>query len=193
MLREYKEVQTAGGDLHRDGGQVSQAAARQFRFSLNFRFVPRLKFCASMPIEHRLPRSEHRRLALAGESGTLELQNQPASGPVRDVGEARRKPRFKFAVDIGIHSQSCGLLKGRTLDISEIGIGAVLGEDIPLGEVVKLNIPLPSGPVTICATVRQRSSFFRYGFEFIESNSVREILQSTCRQLAVQQSASGEP
>jgi spore germination cell wall hydrolase CwlJ-like protein len=69
----------------------------------------------------------------------------------------------------------------------------VLGEDVSVGEVVKLNIPLPSGPVTICATVRQKGSFFRYGFEFIESNSVREILRSACRELAVQQSASGRP
>jgi hypothetical protein len=79
------------------------------------------------------------------------------------------------------------------LDISEVGIGAVLGEDVPVGEVVKLNIPLPSGPVTISATVCQRSSLFRYGFEFIESNSFREILQSTCHELAIQQSASVRP
>jgi hypothetical protein len=72
-----------------------------------------------------------------------------------------------------------------------MGIGAVLGDDVPVGEVVKLNVPLPSGPVTISATVRQRSSFFRYGFEFVESNLVREIPQSACRQLAVQQSAPG--
>lgn len=103
------------------------------------------------------------------------------TGP--DVGEVRRKPRFKLAVNISIHSPSCGLLKGSTLDISEIGIGAVLGEDVPVGEIVKLNIPLPSGPLTICATVRQKSAFFRYGFEFIEPNSVREILESACRNL----------
>lgn len=79
------------------------------------------------------------------------------------------------------------------MDISEIGIGAVLEEDVPVGEVVKLRIPLPSGPVKISATVRQRSSFFRYGFEFIESNSSREILRSACRELAVQQSATSRP
>jgi len=123
----------------------------------------------------------------------LEPQSQPASGPVRDASEIRRQPRFKLVVDISIHSQSCGLLKGRTMDISEIGIAAVLDDDVPVGEVVKLNFTLPSGPVTISATVRQRSSLFRYGFEFIGSNSVREVLRSGCRQLAVQQSASGRP
>jgi len=138
-----------------------------------------------MSARHRWPSPE--------KDKYLEPPNQPAAGLAGDTSEARRKPRFKLAVDISIHSQSCGLLKGRALDISEIGIGVVLGEDIPVGEVVKLNIPLPSGPVTICATVRQRSSFFRYGFEFVESNSVREILESACRQLAVQQAASGRP
>jgi hypothetical protein len=123
----------------------------------------------------------------------LEPQNQPATSPVRDVRDDRRKARFKFAVDIVIHSESCGLLKGRSLDISEIGIAAVLGDDVPIGEVVKMDIPLPSGLLTIGATVRQSGSFFRYGFEFVESNSVREILHSACRQLAVEQSASRKP
>jgi len=92
----------------------------------------------------------------------LEPQNQSKTGPVGYVSENRRKPRYKLVVDINIHSESCGLLKGRTMDISEIGIAAVLGDDVPVGEVVKLNLTLPSGSVTISATVRQRSSFFRY-------------------------------
>lgn len=123
----------------------------------------------------------------------MESENQPATGLVRDVSETRRKPRFKLAVEITIHSKSSGLLKGRALDISEIGIAAMLDEDIPVGEVVKLSIPLPSGAMTICATVRQRGSFFRYGFEFTDFNSVRETLRAACRELAVQQSASGKP
>ncbi len=123
----------------------------------------------------------------------MDPRNQSATGLIPDVAEARRKPRFKLAVDLSIRSESCGLLKGRTLDISEIGIGAVLSEDIPVGEVVKLHIPLPSGPVTIAATVRQRSSFFRYGFEFIHPNPASETLQAACRQLAVEQPASSRP
>jgi hypothetical protein len=140
----------------------------------------------------RLPRSATGR-PLPEKAEVLEPQNQPATGPVRDVSEARRKPRFKLAVDISIHSQSSGMLKGRTLDISEIGIGAVLEEDVPIAEVVTLKIPLPSGPVTICAIVRQRSSFFRYGFEFLESDPIRGMVESACQQLALQQSASGRP
>ncbi len=121
----------------------------------------------------------------------MESRNQLAIGPIPVVSEVRRKPRFKLAVDITIRSESRGVLKGRTIDISEIGIAAVLDEDVPVGEVVKLNVPLPSGPMTISATVRHRGSFFRYGFEFVEADSVPEILLSTCRQLAIQQSTPG--
>ena len=121
----------------------------------------------------------------------MDSRNQLEAGPVSDVKDVRRKPRFKLVVDITIRSESCGLLKARTLDISEVGIAAVLSEDIPVGEVVKLEIPLPLGRMTICATVRQRGSLFRYGFEFLEANAVPEILQSTCRLLAIQQSAPG--
>lgn len=130
---------------------------------------------------------------MLGKAIPVEALNQPATGAVRDVNEGRRKPRFKLAVDITVHSQSCGLLKGRAIDISEIGIGAALGEDVPIGEVVKLDIPLPSGPVTIPARVCQRGSFFRHGFEFIQPNSAHEVLTSTCRQLAIEQSASLRP
>jgi hypothetical protein len=154
----------------------------------------RLKFRRIMPTTNTDCQGHNATGApLAGRAILLEPQNQPATGLVQDVTEARRKPRYKLVVDISIHSQSCGLLKARTLDISEIGIGAVLGEDVPVGEVVKLDIPLPSGPVAISATVRQRSSLFRYGFEFMEANPFREILQSTCHDLATQQSASVRP
>jgi len=59
--------------------------------------------------------------------------------------------------------------------------------ECPLGEVVKLNFTLPFGPVTIHAMVRQRNAF-RYGFEFVGSDSEREVIRRTCRDLAVDQS-----
>ncbi len=116
----------------------------------------------------------------------MRTQNQPAAGPVRETFDARRCPRFKIEVDIGVYSKTCGLLKGRTLDISESGISAMLRLEVPLEEVVELNFTLPSGPVTIYAVVRERNAF-RYGFHFVESNAGRYIIRSTCRQLAVEQ------
>jgi len=116
----------------------------------------------------------------------LEAQNQLAASPVRDIVDARRQPRFKIEVDISIYSRTCGLLKGRTVDLSESGIAAMLPLEAPLGEIVELNLTLPSGPMTILATVRQRNAF-RYGFEFVGS-SASEVIRIACRQLAVEQS-----
>jgi hypothetical protein len=64
--------------------------------------------------------------------------------------------------------------------------------EVPMGEVVELNFTLPLGPVTIYAIVRQRNAF-RYGFQFLESNGVNEIIRQSCRQLAVEQVLTGEP
>jgi hypothetical protein len=101
--------------------------------------------------------------------------------------DARALPRFKLEVDIRINSRTCGVLKGRTVDISESGIAAMLTLEAPLGEILELNFTLPSGPVMILAAARQRNAF-RYGFEFIDSDSVHEFVRRTCRDLAVDQS-----
>jgi hypothetical protein len=98
--------------------------------------------------------------------------------------ESRGHPRFTLEVDIRIHSRTCGVLTGQTVDISESGIAAMLRIEVPLDEVVKLDFTLPLGKVTIYAIGRQRNAF-RYGFEFTESNSALEIIRSTCRDLAV--------
>jgi PilZ domain len=117
----------------------------------------------------------------------MEAQNQLAASPVRGIVDLRRQPRFKLEVDIRIHSRTCGTLKGHTVDISESGISAMLRMEVPLGELVELDFTLPSGPVTILAMVRQRNAF-RYGFEFVDSDSVHEFIRRTCRDLAVEQS-----
>jgi hypothetical protein len=79
------------------------------------------------------------------------------------------------------------MLSGYTVDLSESGISAMLRLEVPLGEVVEWRFALPSGPVMILAIVRQRNAF-RYGFEFVNSDSEREVLRRTCRDLAVEQS-----
>jgi PilZ domain len=117
----------------------------------------------------------------------LEVHNQLAASPVRDMVDARRQPRFKLEVDISIHSRTCGTLKGHTVDISESGISAMLRMEVPLGELVELDFTLPFAPVTIYAAARQRNAF-RYGFEFVDSDSVHEFIRRTCRDLAVDQS-----
>lgn len=115
---------------------------------------------------------------------------QPIPGPVAGLIDRRYQPRFKIEVDIKIHSKSRGLLKGRTVDLSESGISAILSLELPVGELVELDFTLPFGRVTIYAVVRQQSAF-RYGFQFAESNFTEEIIRPTCRVLAMQQYVSG--
>jgi PilZ domain-containing protein len=101
--------------------------------------------------------------------------------------EARSHPRFKLEIDIWINSRTCGRLKGHTIDISESGIAAMLTLEAPLGEILELDFTLPSGTVIILAMVRQRNAF-RYGFEFVDTDSMHEIIRRTCRDLAIDQS-----
>ena len=117
----------------------------------------------------------------------LEAEHQSAVIFPQTIADPRRKPRFKLEVDITITSRASGELKGRTVDISESGIAAMLTVEAPLGEVVELNFTLPFGPVTIHAMVRQRNAF-RYGFEFLDPDFVPESIRRTCRDLAVDQS-----
>jgi hypothetical protein len=62
--------------------------------------------------------------------------------------------------------------------------------EVPVGEFVELQFTLPFGPVRIYAVVRQRNAF-RYGFQFVDSNAVHEIIRTTCRSLEIEQSLFG--
>jgi hypothetical protein len=99
---------------------------------------------------------------------------------------ARRHPRFKLEVGIRVYAQGCPVVRGDTLDISESGISAMLREEVPVGEVVRLEFTLPLGDVAVLALVRQRSAF-RYGFQFLEESSAQDVMGRTCSQLAVEQ------
>lgn len=105
--------------------------------------------------------------------------------------DERRQPRFKIKVGIQVSSKTCGLLNGQTVDLSESGISAMLTIEVPVGELVQLEFALPFGQVTTYAIVRQKNAF-RYGFQFIDPGPASEILHSTCRQLAMEQSLLGE-
>lgn len=63
----------------------------------------------------------------------------------------------------------------------------MLREEVPVGELVRLELTLPIGDVEVLAMVRQRNAF-RYGFQFVEASSAQDIIGRTCRQLEVEQS-----
>jgi hypothetical protein len=106
--------------------------------------------------------------------------------------EARRHPRFKLEIDVRIYPRNVQVVRGHSVDISESGLSAMLREEVPLGEVVRLEFTVPTGDVAIHALVRQRNAF-RYGFQFLEAVSQLEIIARACRQLALAQSTPGKP
>jgi c-di-GMP-binding flagellar brake protein YcgR len=108
------------------------------------------------------------------------------------VIESRRHTRCNIEVDIRVYPRNAQVVRGHSVDISESGISAVLRDEIPLDEVVRLEFGLPTGQVEIHALVRQRNAF-RYGFQFLEAISQLEIIQRTCRQLAAAQSRGENP
>jgi hypothetical protein len=53
-----------------------------------------------------------------------------------------------------------------SVDISEGGMGAIVQDDLRVGETVKIDLPLPGGALTMVAIVRHTSSS-RSGLEFL--------------------------
>jgi hypothetical protein len=107
------------------------------------------------------------------------LENE---GPEK-APDPRYFPRFKLETAIRIYARNCAVVRGRTVDISESGIAAVLPFEVSVGEVVRLEFSLPAGDVDILALGRQRRAF-RYGFQFVEF-SRDNVIGLTCRQLAL--------
>ncbi|MGA8617684.1 MAG: PilZ domain-containing protein, partial [Candidatus Sulfotelmatobacter sp.] len=105
---------------------------------------------------------------------------------------SRRFPRYEFdaAVDItafGMKNER--VIRGRSLNISEAGMGAVFVGELPAGTAVtlKFSVPVVSNLLRVDAIVRSRSDH-RSGFEFVELNPAqREIVSKTCRTLALLQ------
>jgi hypothetical protein len=118
----------------------------------------------------------------------LAASSRFEKGKTADFVEARRHPRFKLEVDICVYPRECPVVRGHTADISESGLSAMLRVEVPVGEVVRLEFSLPGGDAEILAMVCQRNAF-RYGFQFVEASSAKDVIGRTCRQLAVEQSA----
>jgi hypothetical protein len=120
----------------------------------------------------------------------VEAHKQNATTPAQSAVDLRRHPRFAMETEICIYPRDSTVARGRTVDISESGLSALITSEIPVGEVIRLAFALPLGRLEIFAMVRQRSAF-RYGFQFVEESSEREIIIRTCRQLAMDQSLFG--
>jgi hypothetical protein len=98
---------------------------------------------------------------------------------IETLREARRDLRFKLGVDVTISSRSMGSVLGRTLEISERGLSASLPLELPITEVVELNLMLRIGHVNVRAMVRDRNAF-RHGFQFVEPNPALHLIRENC-------------
>ncbi len=83
----------------------------------------------------------------------------------KEKTENRRHRRLELETEVRIRSAN-GFVPGRTLDISESGISAILPIELQVGEIVELKIKLPMALATSRAVVRSRN-VFRHGFEFL--------------------------
>ena len=81
------------------------------------------------------------------------------------LGDRRRHKRLDLEVEVIVRAAS-GLIPGRTREISEVGISAILPVELREGERVELQIKLPNATATTDAIVRDRN-VFRHGFEFL--------------------------
>ena len=80
--------------------------------------------------------------------------------------EKRCHPRLELEAELIVRSQS-GLVPGRTLDISESGLSAILAVQLYVGATVELEVKLPMAVATTRAVVRNHN-VFRHGFEFLQ-------------------------
>ena len=113
----------------------------------------------------------------------MERQNQIGNVPASRLMDARYHPRFEVDVEIKVFSRTGGLLSGRTVDIGEGGISAMLKIEVPLNEIVELEFKLPLGFVAVRALVRNRNAF-RYGFQFFDLDpEARALINLSCHQL----------
>jgi c-di-GMP-binding flagellar brake protein YcgR len=104
--------------------------------------------------------------------------------------ENRRYQRYKMEVAIRVYPRNSVVLRGHSVDVSESGISVMLQEEVPIGEIVRLEFDSDFGAVEIHATVRQRTAF-RYGFQFIEGGPSAHVIRRSCRHLAMKQSSQG--
>jgi c-di-GMP-binding flagellar brake protein YcgR len=106
--------------------------------------------------------------------------------------DARRHPRYEIDTEVDVATLGAKdrrVMRGRSLNISQVGMAGLFVTGWPAGTAVTLKFPVPvvSSPLSVDAIVRSRSNY-RYGFEFMELNPVqRQIISKTCRILALLQ------
>ncbi len=130
----------------------------------------------------RLRRTYASRVAMAA---TLEMLKPPVEPAEMPFKRRREFERFHLDRRITIEGTIAGkqrVIYGRSSDISEGGVGAVLPESLSPGDEVNLRLPLSTDgtDISVTATVRHRRGFY-HGFEFRPLNDVeRAAIRKAC-------------
>jgi PilZ domain len=94
----------------------------------------------------------------------------------------------RFLIDLRLIVKTSTTLHGRTRNLSEGGLGATVAGDIPIGEIVQLQLQLPGSeePLVLFAELRYRQGF-QYGFKFVNpSDKQVEIIRRSIRDLPLE-------
>jgi hypothetical protein len=91
--------------------------------------------------------------------------------------------RFALEVPLRIHCRTGELILGRTVDVSESGIPAIIPLDMLVGQAVEVDFLLDGELIEVQAMVKNKSAF-RNGFEFVLGYKEHEIITRGCKALA---------
>lgn len=124
-------------------------------------------------VVHQQIRISRMRRQLSGQIGMLAALEvlRPAS-PAEQAGqrELRRTPRYPFDQRLKVKAEGDGeeiILYGRIIDLSEMGLGAVISGSLERGATVLLEFSTGPGNATLQLTAVVRyARGFRHGFEF---------------------------
>jgi c-di-GMP-binding flagellar brake protein YcgR len=104
----------------------------------------------------------------------------------------RRHQRYELETELtanvrGVERRQ--VMRGRSLNINEGGIGGLFTSGWEVGTSVDLqfSVPITTTPVRVRAVVRNRTSY-RHGFEFVNlTPEQRDTISRTCRTLGLLQ------
>jgi c-di-GMP-binding flagellar brake protein YcgR len=86
-----------------------------------------------------------------------------------------RRPRHKTDIPVLVRFTPVYSIPGRCIDISAAGLGARLGEAVPIGKVVQLEFVLEARAFSIPARVQYRCSQNYYGLTFQFSSELEQV------------------
>ena len=103
----------------------------------------------------------------------------------------RRYPRFPMEVTVSVRGfgpNGIVEISGRSFQLGQNGMGAILPSALEPADVVTIEVRLPGNRrlLKLSAIIRYRNGL-RYGFEFLCGNELdREIIRQACQLLALQ-------